>query len=423
MRNTTSVRVSVVGIFLHLTVCGLCHLIAQSPDALNYEFVNGQWFDGEDFQAHTFYNVDGHLTVQRPERVDRTLDLERAYIIPPFAEAHNHGIGASTVDEDRRKIEHYLADGVFYVKIQGNLPITEDRKRLLAINEPEGGDMIFAQAPLTATGGHPIPLWELNLARGLFPGQTKESLKDFGYYTIDSEADLESKWPRILASRPDFIKTILLFSEQYEQRKDDVAFTGQKGLDPKLLAKIVTEAHAANLRVTTHVATGADFHNALLAGADEIAHIPPVSAIDIEDAKLAARRQTAVITTCANPVPSLIRMQAVDESDVRSTVVANLKLLLENGVRVAIGSDDPSDSSEKEVWYLQSQSVFDNLGLLRAWTQTAQAIFPDRRIGVLSEGYEASFLALEGNPLTDLENLRRIRIRFKQGHMLRNDLR
>jgi imidazolonepropionase-like amidohydrolase len=56
------------------------------------------------------------------------------------------------------------------------------------------------------------------------------------------------------------------------------------------------------------------------------------------------------------------------------------------------------------------------LGLLKMWTETtAQTIFPSRKIGELREGYEASFVALEGNPLDDLTNLHRIKLRFKQG--------
>ncbi|MGH9844565.1 MAG: hypothetical protein ACREEM_38075 [Blastocatellia bacterium] len=43
---------------------------------------------------------------------------------------------------------------------------------------------------------------------------------------------------------------------------------------------------------------------------------------------------------------------------------------------------------------------------------------PQRKIGALSEGYEASFLAWEGNPLEDLQNVRRIKLRFKQGVLL-----
>jgi imidazolonepropionase-like amidohydrolase len=53
------------------------------------------------------------------------------------------------------------------------------------------------------------------------------------------------------------------------------------------------------------------------------------------------------------------------------------------------------------------------------WTETtAKTIFPMRKIGALKEGYEASFLALEGNPLEDLQNVRKIKLRFKQGFLL-----
>jgi imidazolonepropionase-like amidohydrolase len=51
-------------------------------------------------------------------------------------------------------------------------------------------------------------------------------------------------------------------------------------------------------------------------------------------------------------------------------------------------------------------------------TATARAILPDRRIGAFEDGYEASFVALEGNPLQDWGNVRRIRLRFKQGAVL-----
>jgi hypothetical protein len=60
--------------------------------------------------------------------------------------------------------------------------------------------------------------------------------------------------------------------------------------------------------------------------------------------------------------------------------------------------------------------VVDRLALLKLWAEdTPRSIFPQRRIGFLREGYEASFLALEGNPLDDWRNIRRIKLRFKQG--------
>ena len=52
---------------------------------------------------------------------------------------------------------------------------------------------------------------------------------------------------------------------------------------------------------------------------------------------------------------------------------------------------------------------------IRCLLATAKTIFPQRKIGVLSEGYESGFLALEDNPLEDLQNVRKIKLRFKQG--------
>jgi imidazolonepropionase-like amidohydrolase len=85
-------------------------------------------------------------------------------------------------------------------------------------------------------------------------------------------------------------------------------------------------------------------------------------------------------------------------------------------VALAIGSDNVNDSSVLEAEHLYSLGVVDTLALLKLWAEdTPRSIFPQRRIGFLHEGYEASFLALEGNPLADWLNIRRITLRFKQG--------
>ena len=72
-----------------------------------------------------------------------------------------------------------------------------------------------------------------------------------------------------------------------------------------MLPKIVEKAHSQKLRVSVHVINATDFHNAVMAGVDEIAHLPrfmsavPIEPIAIEDAKLAAKRGIVVITTVA----------------------------------------------------------------------------------------------------------------------------
>jgi hypothetical protein len=404
--------------------------LAQDADGAerppNVELRNGLWFDGTGFEPKTMYSVGGVFATRRPERVDQALDLGGAFVVPPFAEAHNHNIGTGLDEFERRAIANYLAAGVFYVKIQGNLPLDAEGQRRLGLNRPDGLDVSFAQGSLTGVGGHPAALDEIMLGRGFFPGHTSESLRDHRYFEIDSSADLDRKWPAIAALQPDFIKVFQMFSEEFERRRDDPASYGRRGLDPRLLPAVVAKAHGAGLLVTSHVTTVADFRNAVGAGVDEIAHVPLIGVLTDGDAKLAAQRGITVVTTMR--VASTLIGTPAGAGPPPATMeglIGNVGTLLRNSVRVVIGSDDGLDQSTAAVIHeatmLLESALLDELGLLRLWTGvTAEAIFRGRRIGALEEGYEASFVALEGNPLEDWANVRRIRMRFKQGIVLIN---
>jgi imidazolonepropionase-like amidohydrolase len=45
-------------------------------------------------------------------------------------------------------------------------------------------------------------------------------------------------------------------------------------------------------------------------------------------------------------------------------------------------------------------------------------ILPNRKIGEIKDGYEASFLVLEKNPLTDMQSVKKIDFRVKKGVIL-----
>lgn len=67
-----------------------------------------------------------------------------------------------------------------------------------------------------------------------------------------------------------------------------------------------------------------------------------------------------------------------------------------------------------------SPAGLSNLELLKIWSETTpRAIFPQRNIGALEEGYEANSIVLEGNPIQDFSRVKRIRIRVKQGDPLK----
>jgi imidazolonepropionase-like amidohydrolase len=385
----------------------------QSARQERTAYVGATVWDGEGFRPRDIV-VEGDRIIDAPARsANHRVELHGDYVVPPFCEAHNHNLGSP--EENEASIARYLREGIFYVGILSNLPAITDPIRH-TYNTPTSVDVIFANGPLTASGGHPIRLRELLLERGAYPGFTRETLPGQGYFVIDSEADLERHWPTIASQRPDFIKIVLAFSEEFERRRDDPAYFGRKGLDPSLVPRIVKRAHDNGLRVFAHVESGHDFHVAVAADVDVVAHLPGSdypTAIDPADARAAAERGVFVITTTM-----LIERpnRAAHRPALREAQISNLRLLRDAGVTLAAGSDEYGETSSAEIAYLRTLGVFSDIELLRMWTTNcARTLFPDRRVGGLDPGNEASFLVLDADPLANFEAVRDIRLRVKQG--------
>lgn len=382
----------------------------------NYSFVNGNWFDGKAFKKTSFYSVNGILTKTKPSRIDEVADLKNGFAFPPFGEAHNHNITSEwTLNSETPR---YFRQGIFYVKITASIvPRLETIKG--KVNQPETLDIVFGSPGLSNTGGHPEPLMRRLATAGVIPGLDPDKLDGTTHFAVDSIAELEAKWPAVLASKADFIKTMLLYSTEKDKA------VRRAGLTPEVYRHAVKLAHAAGLRVTTHVETAADFALAVDAGADEIAHLPGYTfrpelgveayKIDEASARKAARNGIVVVTTC---VLSRVYYEKFQEQS-RQIQTHNLKLLHKHGVPIAIGSDVTQSTSLEEAKYLHELGVFDNLTLLKLWSEvTPQSIFPTRKIGKLQPGYESSFLVLGCDPIKKFDCVEDIRLRYKQGRLI-----
>jgi len=136
-----------------------------------------------------------------------------------------------------------------------------------------------------------------------------------------------------------------------------------------------------------------------------------------------------VVTTAAalsaenfeNPNP----LTALNENEkrFRRIMIQNLQRLKDGGVRLAIGSDTkPGSGVLTEIDFLKDSAVFSNLELLKMWAEaTPRAVFPQRKIGALQEGYEANFLVLAGNPIEDFSQVKTTRMRVKHGEPLKGN--
>ena len=408
-------------------------LAAPVAEAQRYAIVNGRWFDGRRFVARTMYVERGAFVDRRLAEVDSVIDLGGRFVVPPFGEAHNHNIeGARPAT-----VKAYLDAGIFYVKDPCSFPEAK-RDAVGALNVPTSVDAVFAGGCITGPAGHPIGLARRNIARGVF----KEGDGDGRFlHAVRDSADFERRWPAIVRAGPDFIKTILVYSEEYTQRHDDPRYVNWHGLDPALLPLVVRRAHAAGLRVSSHVESAADFHVALEAGVDEINHLPGFRPdhdsiagfggdltryrISPADARRAARDRVVLVTTLGATIDLLalgdsLGLDAAARARVRDLHVANLRLLRASGAVVALGSDNFRANTVSEAIALRTLGVFTDAELIAMWSMmTPRAIFPGRRVGCLDAGCEASFLALHDDPLTEFANVQRIDIRMKQGVLLR----
>ena len=129
---------------------------------------------------------------------------------------------------------------------------------------------------------------------------------------------------------------------------------------------------------------------------------PAAFRISEEDARLAGRRGVTVTTTLSWLAESMESDAAEGQRILDEVIRPNLAVLRKYGVPILIGSDQFRQSSAPEAMFCPKLRLFSNDELLKMWCETTpRAIFPGRRIGRLAEGYEASFLALEADPLVD----------------------
>lgn len=406
---------------------------AVHPAPATTELIGGRWFDGTRFaERDRTWIENGRFVETRPATIERSVDLTGLWIVPPFGDAHHHAVDPYRI---RQKIRSFLDEGVFYVKNPASLP-RETAQIRSKIDKATSIDVTFAGGVLTAPDGHPIQIAQGHIDQGTW---TEADGEGGFYFAVADLADLEAKWPAILEQPRDFLKTFLLYSEDYLAHRDDPAYYGAKGLDPELLPEIVERAHAAGLRVSTHIESAADFRAATRAGVDEINHMvgfrPDADIVLSEgfrryklrrkDAKKAARTGLTVVTTLGGLIEALDELEADPETAPvaragRKVVRRNLKLLRKTGVPIAIGGDRYEETTRAEIRALHSLGSFSNLDLLRAWCETTpRTIFPERMIARLAPGFEGSFLALDGDPLTDFSAVERVATRVKQGRVLR----
>jgi imidazolonepropionase-like amidohydrolase len=190
----------------------------------------------------------------------------------------------------------------------------------------------------------------------------------------------------------------------------------------------VDEAHRAGIPVSVHVYSGDALENAIEAGVDSIEH-----GFDLTDAQLGRmkakgmflvgtdfpRKHLDIVGTSGGilPEPAVLAPKIIDR----------LRRAHRIGVRMAFGSDTVIDMPGRT----RADLMFDYLAvwreagvppadILKAMTfNAAELLRVDKERGSLREGLSADLVAMPADPLSDIENLRKIDFVMKDGKVVR----
>ncbi|MFN0034409.1 MAG: hypothetical protein ACKVUS_05030 [Saprospiraceae bacterium] len=406
-----------------LLFCLFCQTMLAQTAGKNYEFRNGQWYDGKGFATATWYTSNGLLSKKAPVKIDSVIDLQGRWVVPPAGDAHCSSVSEHPTPSST--LTQYMGEGVFYLQIIGN---TQEGRAASAplLNKPDAPDAVFANGSITCTLGQPFLEYEGPANKIRNPAdwggrydelKTSRLLLGNGYWFVDNKEALEANWDKIVLQNPGLISIYLL----------DVLNNGGKegkGLSAEVAKLVVKRAHKSGLRVFAHVETADDLRLGLKLGVDGFGNLPGHNWDGAGDTKKFALTDADLKQLAKKKTPLVLLLSHAQAAAGRAAVQEfhkkTLKRLLDANVNVAMGSDDPQRSIRMELNYWFGFGDLDNARTLKVLCEnTPRAIFPKRKIGRIEDGYEASFLVLNDNPFLNLLKMRVSTFKVKNGVLLK----
>ena len=372
---------------------------------------------------------DGKITAMAPSlpipEGARTIDLARYTVMPGLIESHAHLLQEHPGDEHNTltvtkavalegdalralrgaaRARSYLDAGYTTVRDLGNAGRFADVALKRAIGEGSvTGPRLYVSGPGLAPEGGQAP--------GLAPGHA--AIIDGDYRIVRGEEDARQAVRENLYYGADLIK---IYSNSSPNRTM---------LSLAEMKAIVEEAHLYKLRVTAHATTDAAIARALAAGVDAIEHAYVVSDATLKEMR---RRGIYLVPTDMDFELAEKQVRKLNMPLSREKIAALAKPYHERlrrahkaGVAIAAGSDmymalgPARGAAAKRVLFAYREAGLGTRAILQAATIHGARLLGEPGLGVLEAGAHADIIAVEGDPIEQLEAVERVVFVMKAG--------
>jgi len=350
------------------------------------------------------------------------VDLSNYTVLPGLIDAHIHiwsGARNSNVSEGletlraQKAMSYALSSGIVAVRVLGTDDFIDVALRD-AIDEGTipGPHMIPAGHAISIPAGH----------GDHYTYGAKLPMED--YYTplngfINSPADAEKAVHLQLKYGARVIKILASGGVLSPLDSPDA-----EQVSPEELKTIVETAHMLRVKVAAHCENLETILAALHAGVDSIEHGP---GMDMEAVNLLKANHTAYVPTVYIVDNILLHGEELHLADyslrkaheIGAKEFAAFKLALDNGVFIAAGSDqsyEPGQGTVRdEIITEVKYGATPRQALIFGTLHSAQLLGLDRLLGSVAVGKEGDLVAVEGDPLSDIHALERVRAVVYQG--------
>ena len=374
--------------------------------------------NGDVIKNHVVIVKDGRIDAVAPARSAdipkgvEVIDLQGHTLLPGLIDMHvhltsgggYHGYERLKLTDERRAIlgvvhaKETLMAGFTTVRNVGAGSFGDVALRD-AINDGDipGPRMLVSGPPIGITGGHCSD-------NNLLPPE----------YGISGEGVADGPWAARTAVRrnikygADLIKTCSTGGVLSKGTR-----VGAPQYTVEELTALIDEAHSRGLKVASHAHGAEGIINALIAGADTIEH---ASFIDDEGIRLAIENDAALSMDIyvteyilgEGASAGILEESLEKERITGATQRSNFRKAVEAGATIVYGTDAgvyPHGQNAKQLSRMTRFGMSPLQALQSATTVAAEVMGLGYEVGKIEAGYAADFVAVEGNPIEQIELL------------------